>query len=396
MKRQLRVGMVGYGFMGAAHSQAWRTAPRAFRLPLTPQLVMVAGRDSGGVEAAQERFRFDESTTRWQDLVERDDIDLIDICAPGKVHAQIAIAALGAGKHVLCEKPLANSVEEAGDMASAAEAAAKRGVRSMVGFTYRRVPAVSLARELVHSGRLGTIRHVRATYLQDWLNDADAPLTWRLEKDAAGSGALGDLGAHIIDLAQFLIGATIEQVQGSLMTFVSERPRLAEGRGLSGSSSQRRGPVSVDDAAVFLARFSNGILGSFEASRTAAGRKNALSIELNGSKGSLIFDLERMNELKYFDAGTNPTTAGFSTILVTEPDHPYMEGWWPPGHAIGYENSFSNQVRDLVLAIAEGTDPSPSFQDGLQVQRVLAAVEKCSISDSSLTPVGNIYEMDVQ
>lgn len=387
MNGSLRVGMVGYGFMGAAHSQGWRTAPRMFHLPLEPKLVSVAGRDVAQLEAARSRYGFDEATTRWQDLIDRDDIDLIDICAPGNLHAEVAVAALEAGKHVLCEKPLANDVDEATAMADAAARASTRGVRSMVGFTYRRVPAVRLAQEMVHQGELGEIRHVRALYLQDWLNDAGAPLTWRLDKASAGSGALGDLGAHLIDLVQYLTGSDIFEVQGHLRTIVPERPVLAEGRGLSGTASDRRGLVTVDDSALFLAGFRNGVVGSFEATRMAAGRKNAMSVEVNGSRGSLHFDLERMNELQHFSSESPSRTAGFARILATEPEHPYLEGWWPPGHMLGYENGFSNQVRDLVHAIAGGYDPAPSFGEGLQVQRVLDAVERSSGANGALTRV---------
>ncbi|MBG6240157.1 putative dehydrogenase [Mycetocola sp. CAN_C7] len=387
MQKTLRIGMVGYGFMGAAHSQGWRTAPRAFSLPMAPELVAIAGRNPEQVLAAQHRFGFVDSTTRWQDLIDRDDIDLIDICAPGNVHAEIAIAALDAGKHVLCEKPLANGLDEAEAMAEAAARAAERGTFSMVGFNYRRVPAVLLAQEMVQSGKIGNIRHVRAVYLQDWLNDEESPLTWRLDRSLAGSGALGDIGAHIIDLAQFVTGSRIEYLQGHLRTFVSERPKLGESKGLSGRASGDRGAVTVDDAALFTAQFSNGVIGSFEATRMAAGRKNAMTIEINGSRGSLSFDLERMNELRFFDATTDPRTAGFSTILVTDPEHPYLDGWWPPGHMLGYENSFSNQARDLVFAISEQRMPSPSFDDGLQIQRVLHAIETSSGSNGTWSAV---------
>ena len=234
--RDLSVGMVGYAFMGAAHSHAWRTAPRFFDLPLRPRMRAVAGRDAQGVKAAAERLGWESTETSWQALVERDDVDLVDVCTPGHTHAEIVIAALEAGKHVLCEKPLANSVEEAEAMTRAAEKAAAGGVRAMVGFTYRRVPAISLARQLVADGRLGTLHHVRAQYLQDWIVDPQAPLSWRLEKDKAGSGSLGDIGAHIIDIAQFITGDTISRVSGRLRTFVEERPLPSEHSGLSGTA----------------------------------------------------------------------------------------------------------------------------------------------------------------
>jgi len=377
----LAVGMVGHAFMGAAHSQAWRAAPRFFDLPLTPTMQVVCGRDEARVSAAAERFGWAETETDWRRLVARPDIDLVDICTPGDTHAEIAIAALAAGKHVLCEKPLANTVAEAEEMAAAAERAAADGVRAMVGFTYRRVPAIALARQLVAEGRIGDIRHVRAQYLQDWIADAEAPLSWRLDKSKAGSGALGDIGAHIIDLTQHITGERVTEVSGQLETFVKERPVAAgdtAGTLGGGGASAERGPVTVDDAAVFIARFTGGGLGVFEATRFATGRKNAIRIEINGSNGSLAFDFEDMNVLELFDASEPDETAGFRRILVTEPGHPYVGAWWPPGHGLGYEHGFTHQVVDLVRAIADGTDPSPTFADGLQVQRVLAAVETSS------------------
>ena len=381
-RRDLSVGMVGYAFMGAAHSHAWRTAPRFFDLPLRPRMAAVAGRDPEGVRAAAERLGWESTETSWQALVERDDIDLVDVCTPGHTHAEIVIAALEAGKHVLCEKPLANSVEEAEAMTRAAERAAADGVRAMVGFTYRRVPAISLARQLVAEGRLGTLHHVRAPYLQDWIGDPQAPLSWRLEKDKAGSGALGDIGAHIIDITQFITGDTITRVSGRLRTFVDERPLPSEHAGLSGTAGTGTGKVTVDDAATFLADFRGGAMGVFEATRFASGRKNAIRIEINGSRGSIAFDFEDMNVLHFFDGTEDAGTAGFRRILVTEAVHPYVGAWWPPGHVIGYEHGFIHQAVDLVRAIADGTDPTPTFADGLQVQRVLAAVETSSDNDS--------------
>ncbi|MEV0118927.1 Gfo/Idh/MocA family oxidoreductase [Streptomyces sp. NPDC050844] len=410
-KRPLGVGMVGYAFMGAAHSQGWRTVGRVFDLPLRPVLSAVCGRDGGAVRAAADRLGWAAAETDWRALVTRDDVDVVDICTPGDSHAEIAIAALDAGKHVLCEKPLANTVEEAEAMAEAAERARARGQVSMVGFNYRRVPALALARQMVAEGRLGTLRHVRLTYLQDWLVDPEFPLTWRLNKDRAGSGALGDLGAHIVDLAQYLVGEPVTGVSALTETFVRERPLLdgassgltgvggaASGPGgvtsgpggaATGSGGAATGPVTVDDAAVFTGRFPSGALASFEATRFAAGRKNALRLELNGSEGSLAFDLERLNELSFHDHTEPATSSGFRRILVTEPGHPYLEAWWPPGHGLGYEHTFVHQARDLVHAIAEGGVAEPSFADGLGVQRVLAAVEESAAKNSVFTPIPN-------
>lgn len=394
-RKPLRIGMVGYAFMGAAHSHAWRTAPRFFDLPLQPQLTVLAGRNAEGVRAAAEKYGWDGVETDWRRLIERDDIDLVDICTPGNTHAEIAIAALEAGKHVLCEKPLANSVEEAERMTAAADAAAARGVYAMCGFSYRRTPALALAKRMVDAGRLGQIRHVRAQYLQDWLSDAGAPLTWRLDKEKSGSGSLGDIGAHSIDAAQWITGRRITGVSALLETFVKERPVGGEFVGLGGHGAtgedMQLGPVTVDDAAIFSARFEGGAsgggasdggpIGVFEATRFALGRKNAMRLELNGTKGSLAFDFEDMNTLSFYDAAEEPE-AGFRRIQVTEPEHPYTGNWWPVGHGLGYEHVFTHQVVDFLTAISESRQPTPSFADALQVQKVLAAVEASASDDS--------------
>ena len=387
MNPTIGVGLIGYAFMGAAHSHAWRTAPHFFDLPLRPELAVLAGRDAGKVADAAARLGWASTETDWRRVVEREDVQLVDVCTPGNTHAEIAIAALEAGKHVLCEKPLANTVAEAEAMAQAAARAAARGVRSMVGFTYRRVPAIALARQLVAEGRLGEIRHVRAQYLQDWIADPSAPMSWRLDKSTAGSGALGDIGAHVIDLTQHITGRAISGVSGLLETFVTERPLPAETGTLSGVGGSEMGTVTVDDAAAFLARFDGGALGVFEATRFATGRKNAIRIEVNGSAGSLAFDFEDMNVLHFHDATEPAATAGFRRIVVTEPEHPYIGAWWPAGHGLGYEHGFTHQVVDLLTAIAKDEDPTPSFADGLQVQRVLDAVERSAADRSTWTPI---------
>lgn len=382
---KLGVAMIGYGFMGAAHSQGWRVAPRFFDLPVEPEMSVIVGRDAARVEAAREKFGWTSASTDWHDVLTRDDIHVVDICTPGDSHVEIAIAALEAGKHVLCEKPLANTVEEAEAMTAAARKAAARGVRAMVGFSYRRVPAIAFARQLIADGRLGDIRQVRAQYLQDWLVDAEGPMTWRLDKDRAGSGSLGDIGAHAIDMVQYLTGTTLDSVSGTMHTFVTERPLLGETVGLSGTASDERGQVTVDDAAWFTAKLSGGAIGAFEATRFATGRKNALRVEISGSDGALAFDLETMNELQFYDATDPAGEQGFKRIIVTEPEHPYMDSWWPTGHALGYEHAFSHEVRDFVLDIDANREPSPSFADGLQVQRVLDAVERSAANGSAWT-----------
>ncbi|GAA1000502.1 Gfo/Idh/MocA family oxidoreductase [Acrocarpospora macrocephala] len=353
----LRVGVVGHGFMGRAHAHAWRSVGHFFDLPLSPRLSVLCGR-SPAVGAAAVRLGFPAWETDWRRLVERDDVDLVDICTPGDTHAPIAIVALRAGKHVLCEKPLANSVAEAEAMVRAARDAP--GL-AMAGFNFRRLPSVEFARELV-AKRAGEIRHVRAAYLNGSLVDPEAPMAWRLRVEEAGSGALGDLGAHAIDLAQHLAGDLIAGVSGITRTFVPERP-LADGGG--------RGSVTVDDAAAFVARFSRGALGVFEATRYADGRAEGLRVELDGSLGSVIFDLGSPNEVSFLDATDPPAERGFRRIRVAHP------AWWY-SHAIGYEHTFTHQARDLVEAIGSGVRPTPSFEDGLRVQRVLDAVATSS------------------
>jgi predicted dehydrogenase len=388
---RLRVAMVGHGFMGAAHSQAWRTAPRFFDLGVEPEMAVVVGRDPERTEAARAQYGWRTASTDWRAVVADPDIDVVDVVSPGSSHVEVAIAALEAGKHVLCEKPLATTVAEAEAMTAAAAAARFRGVRAMVGFSYRRVPAIAFARQLVQAGRIGTVRQVRALYLQDWLTDAEGPMTWRLDKSLAGSGSLGDIGAHAIDLVEHVTGARLATVSGTLETFVTERPLLADGVGLSGTASSERGQVTVDDAAYFLGRLgggaADGAIGSFEATRYATGRKNGLTLEISGSAGAIQFDLESMNELRLYESSAPAGEQGFRRILVTEPEHPYMAAWWPTGHLIGYEHTFSHQVKDFVDAIVAGTDPSPSFEDGLHVQRVLDAVERSAADGSSWTTI---------
>lgn len=377
--RTVGVGMIGYAFMGRVHSQAWRSVAAFFDVPVIPRMRVISGRSKEATEAAAEQLGWEEAVTDWREVIGRPDVDIVDICTPGDTHAEIAIAALRAGKHVICEKPLANTVAEAQAMVQAAASATGK---SMVAFNYRRVPAVALARDLVAQGRIGEIRHVRAQYLQDWIVDPEFPLVWRLQKDKAGSGALGDIGAHIIDAAEFISGQLITGVSALTETFIKERPLSEGSSGLAAAGGSGRGTVTVDDAALFTARLSGGAVGSFEATRFATGRKNAMRIELNGSLGSLAFDFESMNELWFSEGGR-----GFERILVTEPDHPYVGAWWPPGHGLGYEHTFTHEIRDFLEAIGQGSDPTPSFADGLRVQRVLAAVEQSAADGSRFTTV---------
>ncbi|WP_221586205.1 Gfo/Idh/MocA family protein [Microbacterium sp. G2-8] len=382
MTGALRVAMIGYGFMGAAHSQAWRTAPRVFGLPRAIEMSVIVGRNEDAVTAAAAKWGWNEAATDWREVVARDDIDVIDIVTPGHSHDEIAIAALEAGKHVLCEKPLANTVDDADQMAAAARTAAGAGARAMLGFTYRRVPALTRARDLIAEGRIGTVQQVRAAYRQDWLVDPEAPLSWRLKKDQAGAGALGDIGGHAVDLVQFLTGQQVSTVSGVVETIVKERPIETERVGIAGRGGDEYGEVTVDDVAIFTGRLTGGALAAFEATRFATGRKNELTVEISGDKGAIAFNLESMNELQVYDRTAPDTDQGFTRVIVTEPAHPYLEGWWPAGHMLGYEHAFSHQVKDFVDAIASGADPSPTFDEGAQVQRVLAAVEESSSADA--------------
>ncbi|MGX1162505.1 putative dehydrogenase [Arthrobacter sp. SLBN-100] len=368
----LGVAMIGYAFMGKAHSNAWRNVASYFDVPALEQKVLV-GRDAAAVSEAAARYGWKETATDWRSVLDRDDIHIVDICAPGWMHAEIAIAALEAGKHVLLEKPLANTLAEAEAITAAAQAARARGVQSMVGFNYRRVPALALAKELVSEGRIGSVRQVRAAYLQDWLADESAPMTWRLRKETAGSGALGDIASHAIDQVLFLLGDQVTEVSGRLQTFVSQRP------GAEGLED-----VTVDDAAWATLTLASGAIASVEASRVATGRKNSLQIEIYGDKGALRFDLENLNELAFSDATLPAREQGFRRIVVTEPEHPYLDAWWPQGHIIGWEHTFTHEIRDFLLAIDGGTQPSPSFEDGLEVQRILAAVEESAAAKSAL------------
>ena len=371
---EIGVGLVGYGFMGKVHSNAYRQVGRFFEVDPIPRMRAICGRDEAAVSEAAANLGWEDYETDYHRLVERDDIELIDISTPGSSHRDIALAALEAGKHVLCEKPLANTLDEAREMVDAARRA---GTVNMVNFNYRRVPAVAFARRLIEEGRLGEIRHWRAVYLQNIALDPELPLIWRFRKEEAGSGALGDLGAHLVDLAHYLVGP-ISGVVGTTKTFIRERPLEGE--------AEETGEVTVDDATTFLARFENGAMGTFEATRLAPGRKNRNSFEINGSKGSVVFDLERMNELEVCFADDVAEVGGNRTVLVTEPEHPYMEAWWPPGHIIGYEHTFTHAVKDLLDGIRAGESPMPTFEDGYRCQAVLDAVEKSKESGSWTEP----------
>ncbi|RLV56208.1 gfo/Idh/MocA family oxidoreductase [Aeromicrobium phragmitis] len=365
----LGVAVVGHSFMGKAHSNAWRNVSAFYPdVPPVARRVLV-GRDATRVGEAAHQLGWEGTETDWRRVLERDDVQIVDVCTPGHLHYEIALAALEAGKHVLVEKPLSNSTSEAERLVEAAASARGRGVQSMVGFNYRRVPALALARSLVAEGRIGQLREIRAAYLQDWLADDQAPMTWRLRREQAGSGVLGDLGSHVVDLLRFLTADDISWVEGHLATFVPTRP------GADGPEQ-----VTVDDAAWALLGLNGGAVASVEVSRMAFGRKNGLRLELYGSRGSLTFDLERLNEL-WVDTGD-----GGTRVLVTEPHHPYLEAWWPPGHILGWDHTFTTQAAEFLHAIGTGTAPAPSFEDGLAVQRVLDAVERTASDRRATIP----------
>lgn len=372
--KQLRIGMIGYKFMGKAHSNAYRSLPMFFPKALKPEMSVICGRNAEALEEAATQLGWSDCVTDWKDLITREDIDLIDINAPSNAHKEIALAATKAGKHIFCEKPLALTLADSREMLQAAEDA---GVTHMVGFNYRFSPAVRLAKKLVESGRLGEIYHFRAWFLQDWIIDPEFPLVWRLQKEIAGSGSHGDLGAHLIDLAHFLVG-DVKEVIGMSETFIKERPLAAEMTGLSakGDKDAPKGKVTVDDATLFLARFANGALGSFEATRFAAGHRSTNSFEINGSLGSVKFDFERMNELEVYLTSDAEDVQGFRRVLATDPAHEYAEAWWPPGHTIGFEHTFIHEMLELSNAIEEGRQPEPNFHDGVKCQAVLEAVER--------------------
>lgn len=372
-KRKLNVALIGYQFMGKAHSNAYRQVARFFDdLEVEPVLKVICGRNEENVRKAAQKYGWEEYDTSWERVVERKDIDLVDVSVPGNMHAPIAIAAANAGKMVLCEKPLANTLAEARQMYEAVE---KNKVPNALCHNYRFAPAVQLAKQLIDEGRIGKIYHFRGTYLQDWIVDPNFPLVWRLQKEVAGSGAHGDLNAHLIDMARFLVGE-IAEVSGMMETFIKQRPKLAASDDrLGGVASSEMGEVTVDDAALFLVRFDNGAIGSIEATRFALGRKNYNRFEINGSKGSLVFNMERMNELEVYFHDDPPHVRGFRVVQASDSMHPFMSAWWPVGHIIGYEHTFINLVYTMLKAFDRGEVFKPNFEDGVRNQAVLEAVD---------------------
>ncbi len=366
-KKQLRVGLIGYGFMGRTHANAYTSVGHFFESGHAPELTAVCARDGARAKAFAEQWGIKSVETDWRKIVARDDIDLIDIASPNDTHEEIAIAAAQAGKMVVCEKPLGRNATESRAMVDAVE---KAGVANMVWYNYRRVPAVTLAKQLIDEGRLGRIFHYRAKFLQDWTIAADLPQggegLWRLDKDVAGSGVTGDLLAHCIDTAMWLNGA-IDSVSGMTETFIKERTHTIKG------GMQK---VTIDDACAFLARFANGSLATFEATRYARGHKALYTLEINGENASIFWDLHDLHRLEFFDHKDEGRTRGWRSVHVTDGDHPYMDHWWVPGLQIGYEHTFIHQVADFLKGLDEGKPAAPTFREALATDLVTDAVLK--------------------
>jgi len=387
--KEIKVGLIGYKFMGKAHSFAYRNVRAFFDLPVIPVMKVICGRNEKPLKIAQERFGWQEYETDWKKVIKRKDIDMIDITTPPNAHKDIAIEAAKEGKIVFCEKPLASTLKDAYEMLESIE---KYKVKHAICFNYRKLPAIGLAKKLIEEGKLGKIYHMRAVYLQDWIVDPEFPIVWRLQKEVAGSGAHGDLNAHLIDMARYLIGE-FDKVIGTNETFIQKRPLLKETEELKtglgdAEKSMEKGQVTVDDATLFLARFKNGAIGSFEATRFAPGRKNGQSFEINGSRGSIVFNLERLNELQYYSMDEPNYSQGFRTIIATDSSHPYAGNWWPAGHIIGYGESFVNMVADICNSIGNNKNPKPDFYDGIKCQEVLEAVDE-SIKKGAWVKVKN-------
>jgi len=369
---ELRVGMIGYKFMGKAHSNAWGQVNRFFNPGARAVMRAVCGRNEAAVRGFAENWGWESVETDWRRLVSRPDIDIVDIATPNDSHAMIAIEAAKQGKAIICEKPLARSLKEALTMLAAVR---KAKVPNMVWHNYRRIPALQLCRRIVKEGRLGIIRHIRAVYLQDWIQDSNFPLVWRLKGDVAGSGAHGDINAHILDATRFITASEPVEVCAHFETFIKERPVGQMTGGLGAKAGKGKGKVTVDDAVISLAKMSNGAIATYEASRFANGRKNGWGFEINGSKGSLKFEFERMNELQFYDGSDPAHLRGFRRILVTEPgQHEYISAWWPPGHIIGYEHTFTNQAADFLEGLVTKKPLSPYFLDNTRNQAALEAM----------------------
>ena len=375
---EINVAIIGHKFMGKAHSNAYRQLERFFPGRYKFRMKVLCGKACDAeLEATARQFGWEEFDCEWERVMARKDIDVVDISTPGYLHHPMALAAAAAGKHIICEKPLANTLAESKEMLRAVE---KAGVKHYVNYNYRRVPAVAYAKRLIEEGRIGDVYHYHGSYLQDWIIDPSFPLVWRLEKKYSGSGALGDIAAHATDLAQYL-NADITEVVGQMTTFIKERPLPGDESGAWGAKGKSgKGKVTVDDDSNFLAQFKNGSIGVFESSRFAGGRRNFNNFQIYGSKGSLAWNMERMNELEVYDRTESSVNQGFKNIMVTEAEHPYVGAWWPPGHIIGYEHTFVHALWDFLSCLEEDRMPEPSFREGVKVQAVLDAVERSAKS----------------
>jgi len=385
MKKELRIAIIGYNFMGKAHSNGWLQATKFFDPERTPVLQVACGRSEAPLRAFARRWGWKHIETDWRKAVERDDVDVVDIALPQNLHHDVAVAAARAGKHIFCEKPMALSVAEAEAMLRVADEA---GVRHYLNHNYRRCPAVRLARQLIDEGKIGRIFHWRGAYQQDWIVDPNFPLTWQLSKETAGSGPHADLNSHSVDLAHYLVG-DIRTVACLTAGFIKERPLPSRGAtafsAVDDLKPNQTGEVTVEDASLMMVEFVNGAIGSFEATRFAAGRKNHNTFEIYGSEGSLAFDLERMNELQFYSRQDPEYAQGFRTIIATESCHPYAANWWPPGHIIGYEHGFVHGVVDFIHAIDRGTPIEPNFADGVKCIKVLDAGLRSAASGQRVT-----------
>jgi predicted dehydrogenase len=371
-KRSVNVALIGHRFMGKAHTHGYTDVTIFFDPKVHPVKRVICAR-SDDLPGVAERWGWQEWESDWRKVVTRPDVDLVDICAPSLLHKDITLEATAAGKHVLCEKPLAMNLDDAREMLEAVERA---GVVHSVGFNYRKIPAIGLAKQLIDEGAIGRIHHFRGIYSQDWLVDPNFPLAWRLRKKDAGAGSSWDLGAHVVDLARYLVGEVAEVV-GTQTTFIKERPVAVFEEGLKAVAGDEMGEVDVDDATSFLAHFENGAVGIFEATRYATGHRNQNRIEIYGSEGGLVWNgVEKMNELEFYSCSDPDYAQGYRTIQVGEEVHPYMSGWWPAGHIIGFGDTFVHEVLDFLNAIAEGRQANPSFYDGVQCQVILAGVDK--------------------
>ncbi len=370
-RKKIGVGILGYAFMGKAHTNAFIQFPFIFPDSPVPRLSAIAGRSESALKQAAERYGYERWYTNWRDLLKDEHVQVVDNGLPNHLHEEPCIEAAELGKDIICEKPLGRSVKESERMYRAVE---KAGVKHMVGYNYRFIPAIRLAKQLVEGGQIGKVIEFRAAFLQDWIMDPEFPLVWRLQKSIAGSGALGDLGTHIIDLGRFLAG-DIESAVGMTKTFITERPLLDD--------RKKTGKVDVDDAFITIVKFKSGAIGSIEASRFCAGRKNFQRIEIHGLEGSLSFNLERLNELEFYSGRDGQEKSGFRTISVTEPIHPYYKNWWPPGHVIGWEHAMVHEMYHYFSAVAQDKPVEPwgaTFKDGLMADRVSGAISRSAVT----------------